>query len=293
MNCLVEILLKTSKINHSLRILLTMSKYDYKFQVEDIKNFEVKYYIAENPKIIEKKFFPPHVDDSLEFYILFDGDASFSVENKVYKLSSMDIVVSKPNQIHNCILNSNSTHRHACFWFKSDDNDFIYKKFLNMKTQIITPSYEDSINLQEIVRKLKSLSKGGDKLTKLTLFLSMLNIFSNNVTENPIEQSIPTILKDILNDLNDNFININSLDYFTKKYNISSSTLNRLFKEHLSTSPKLFLETKRLAHSRKLLREGNSVMDACMKSGFLDYSNYIRLFKKRFNVTPNQYKKEK
>ena len=81
--------------------------------------------------------------------------------------------------------------------------------------------------------------------------------------------------------------------YLTKKYNISSSTLNRLFNDNLQTSPKLFLETKRLAHSRKLLREGNSVMDACMKSGFPDYSNYIRLFKKRFNMTPNQYKNQK
>ena len=64
----------------------------------------------------------------------------------------------------------------------------------------------------------------------------------------------------------------------------------RLFKEHLNTTPKTYLESKRLVHSQILLKEGKSVLDACMESGFPDYSNYIRLFKRRFGVTPKQYK---
>ena len=268
------------------------SGYDYKFQINGVNNFTVKYYIAENTKILSERIFPPHVDDAIEFYILFEGDASFSIENHVYKLSPMDVVVSKPNQIHNCILNSSTMHKHACFWFNVD-NSFLYKKFLEMKTHVISPTYEDGLKLQKIIKKINDLSKSNEDLTKFSLFISMLEIFANNVSQDNIEEVIPAILKEILDDLNDNFTTINSLDYFTKKYNISSSTLNRLFKDHLSTSPKLFLETKRLAYSRTLLRKGESVMDACMKSGFPDYSNYIRLFKKRFNVTPNQYKKNK
>lgn len=266
-----------------------MSRFDHKFCLDKIENFEVKYYVMENPKVVDKMIFPPHVDDALEFYILFEGDASFSIENRVYKLSPGDVVVSKPNQIHNCILNSNSTHRHACFWFNAKEGDFMYEKFLNMETQVISPTYEDSSKLQEIIKKIKLLNKIDNDLTKFSLFVSMLDILSNSVV-NATEQNIPPILRDILDDLNDNFININSLEYFTKKYSISSSTLNRLFNDHLNTSPKLFLETKRLAYSRILLKQGESVLSACMKAGFPDYSNFIRLFKKRFEITPNQYK---
>jgi AraC-like DNA-binding protein len=55
----------------------------------------------------------------------------------------------------------------------------------------------------------------------------------------------------------------------------------------------MYLESKRLAHSQILLKEGKSVLDACMESGFSDYSNYIRLFKRRFMITPKQYKDSK
>ena len=52
----------------------------------------------------------------------------------------------------------------------------------------------------------------------------------------------------------------------------------------------MYIETKRLSYSRLLLNSGKSVLAACMESGFPDYSNYIRLFKGRFKITPNQYK---
>ena len=44
------------------------------------------------------------------------------------------------------------------------------------------------------------------------------------------------------------------------------------------------IESKRLSYSRLLLNSGKSVLVACMESGFPDYSNYIRLFKKRFDI---------
>ena len=83
---------------------------------------------------------------------------------------------------------------------------------------------------------------------------------------------------------------ISFITLFTRTYFVSQSTLCRMFRKHLQTTPRLYLESKRLAHSRRLLREGKSVLDACYESGFSDYSNYIRLFKRRFSVTPGQYR---
>ena len=55
---------------------------------------------------------------------------------------------------------------------------------------------------------------------------------------------------------------------------------------------KMYLETKKLAYSRMLLKEGMPVADACSLAGFSDYSNFIRLFRLRFGITPNKYKKK-
>lgn len=254
--------------------------------------FSVEYYLYEKHNVMPAKIYPPHVADTLEVYILLDGDVSFSIENNLYKLSTGDVIISKPNQIHNCILNSNSVHKHLCFWF-TPSSDFIFEKLLNVKSNLIIPSPEDKNKLSMIYSDIKTASEEDDQLKKYALIVNMIEIISRHVdTANP-EQCAPPILKEILDDLNQNFTKINSLSYFTNKFSISSSTLNRLFKINLNTSPKLYLETKRLAYSRILLKQGESVNDAYVKAGFPDYSNFIRLFKKRFNITPHRYKHEK
>ena len=102
---------------------------------------------------------------------------------------------------------------------------------------------------------------------------------------------LPNTLKKILNDINKNFAEIPSINYLTDKYFISHSQLCRLFKQYLHTTPKLYLETKRLANAKIMLKNGKTVIEACIESGFPDYSNFIRLFKTSFGMTPNQYKK--
>ena len=63
-----------------------------------------------------------------------------------------------------------------------------------------------------------------------------------------------------------------------------------MFKDYLNTTPKHYIETKKLAYSRRLLQNGLSVSDAAVESGFSDASNFIRLFKKRFEITPREYR---
>jgi AraC-like DNA-binding protein len=52
------------------------------------------------------------------------------------------------------------------------------------------------------------------------------------------------------------------------------------------------LRKKRLFASMDCLRNGASVAEAALESGFPDYSNYIQLFKKQFGITPLNYKKK-
>jgi AraC-like DNA-binding protein len=72
---------------------------------------------------------------------------------------------------------------------------------------------------------------------------------------------------------------------------VSVNTLERHFKEALGISPFAMLRKKRLIMSMEYLREGESVTEAALKSGFSDYSNYIQLFRRQFGLTPLQYKK--
>lgn len=263
----------------------------YKMHVPNIEDFNMEYYFHFEKNQVAAKVFPPHVHNTLEFYVLLDGDASFMVEHKLYKLEHGDIIMSRPNEMHNCILNSLSTHAHLCMYF-TPTCELVFSPFLSGnfgENNLISPSKEEKTRLYTLYRQLHEATEKSDVRRRFYLTLEILDIFSHNVCKTTTAQILPPVLRDILNDVNKNFRQIHSLAYFTEKYYISASTLSRLFKTYLHTSPKNYLDTKRLACSRTLLKSGYSVTEAAKNAGFPDCSNYIRLFKRTFGVTPRYY----
>ncbi len=270
-----------------------MSK-EYTLSMPVVDNFRVKYYFSNEPNVFSARVFPPHVHDELEIYILLEGDTSFMVDNNLYKLAPGDVVISRPNEMHNCILNATSVHKHLCFWCDTAC-EYVFSRFTesNDCPTVISPRKAEADLLLSLYEQLEDASKTDDQIRQFYLQLQILDIISKNASHEESPSALPVILKNILDDVDRSFAEIGNLEFFTNKYSISQSTLNRLFKQHLKTTPKIYLETKRLAHSRMLLKRGKSVFEACMQSGFSDYSNYIRLFRKRFGITPKQYRNAK
>lgn len=257
--------------------------------IPDICGYNVKYYYSNKVTEENPRNWTPHLHDTLELYILIEGDVSFAVEGSHYKLLPGDAIITKPNEMHNCILNSRSLHRHLCFWFDAK-SDFIFEEFLKHdfgKDNLIRPSREAHLRLVEIYDAL--IENKDDIHAQFYLTLEMLGILRKFISTEAVTVDHGELFSSIISDIGKNFKSIKNLDYFTAKYFISQSTLNRLFKACLNTTPKHYLEMKKLAYARKLLKAGKTVNEACMASGFKDTSNFIRLFKHRFSVTPKEY----
>ncbi len=267
--------------------------FDYEVRVPMLTDFCMKYYIRDGDTQFDAKIFPPHVDDAIEFYILLEGDVSFMVEHSLYRLSPGDIVITKPNEMHNCILNTHSAHKHMCCWFEASE-DFLFSDFLVHdfgEDNVCSPVPEDAARIAEICRELDALSSGGgDRVSEFHLGMQLLYYVRKNLGTHGERAAVPELLRHILDDIHTDLPAIHSLSYFFDKYFISPSTLTRLFRKYLHTSPKVYLETKRLAYSRVLLGRGMSVAEAAAAAGFPDYSNFIRLFRTRFGITPLQYR---
>lgn len=105
-----------------------------------------------------------------------------------------------------------------------------------------------------------------------------------DVTEN---EKINQVLLYINENLTDNF----SLDNLAGRFYTSKYYLSRQFKQFTGLSLYQYIMKKRLIMSRNLLRDGSPVMDACMQSGFNDYSNFLKAFKREFGKNPRQYMK--
>ena len=79
-----------------------------------------------------------------------------------------------------------------------------------------------------------------------------------------------------------------SLAALARAVGMSSHHFCRIFAELAGVPPHRYLLEVRLRVAADLLRQGASVTDACFRSGFQNLSHFIRLFHRRFGVTPSR-----
>jgi len=72
---------------------------------------------------------------------------------------------------------------------------------------------------------------------------------------------------------------------------ITRRYLTRVFKEEYGLSVQEFLIRTRLQYAALLLKEGESVSNAALYSGYDDAFNFSKIFKKRYGVSPKHYSK--
>lgn len=90
--------------------------------------------------------------------------------------------------------------------------------------------------------------------------------------------------------LHDNFTNDITVEQLAKEACLSTFHYKRLFSELFKISPYQYLIHKRLEEACSLLRNEIKISDVCRKVGWKDPSSFTRLFKRRFAMTPEQFR---
>lgn len=232
-----------------------------------------------------------HIHDAYEIYVNLSGDVSFLVNNKIYPLSRGNVIVTRPGDVHICIHNSDCDHEHFCLWLQKYGNNALTDI---LDSENFSPFY-DLEESEEIVglTVLLSTAQAQDKdLTVTTKILSLLEKLSERKSKDGAK-TLPVAVQKAINYIEENYSEIKSVNEVASSVFVSVATLSRLFKKHLSITPKEFLLAKRLSIAKRLLDGGAQVTDVAMRTGFSDTSHFIEVFKQKFNLTPYKYKKDK
>jgi AraC-like DNA-binding protein len=121
------------------------------------------------------------------------------------------------------------------------------------------------------------------------IVLQILSIFEAKNFANHERLVIPKALEEILDDIQKNFATIHNINSILSSHYVSSTTLNRWFRQYIHSSPREYLESVRLSNALNMLLDGATVTEACLNCGFSDCSHFIILFKKKFGLTPKKY----
>lgn len=236
-----------------------------------------------------------HIHKECEIYLNLSGDVVFEVENRIYPISRGSVIITRPYEYHHCIYRSNELHEHYWITFATGEEEAFLKLFFNRekgKDNLIILEEEE---LAEMTGTLQMLLKDeADSLIRRIHFLRIFHILRKGKREEAIGSmdGTPEAVTKALHYMDEHLTEDISIQCLAAAANVSANTLERYFKDALGITPFAMLRKKRLIHSMKYLRNGASVSEAAMQSGFADYSNYIQLFRKQFGMTPLQYKKK-
>ena len=235
-----------------------------------------------------------HFHEACEIYLNLSGNVLFEVENRIYPISRGSVIITRPYEYHHCIYRSNQPHEHYWITFSAGHNESFLNLFFNREKGTDNLILLNNSQLTDMCIVLKKLLKHEtDSLNRRIAFLTMMQILINGKRDESIE-SLEHMQTDVIAALQYMDLHLTEeldIHSIASSSNVSINTLERHFKETLGITPSAMLRKKRLIYSMKHLRNGSSVSEAAMKSGFTDYSNYIHLFRKQFGMTPLQYKK--
>lgn len=266
--------------------------------------FEFHHTYNESPPTIEF-----HQHPFYELFFFLSGNVNYIIEGKNYNLRPGDVLLTSSSDIHRPDIHPGKPYERIVIWLADDFfghlRDFYGEDLTTCFTdaalkdyRLIRPDSQNIMYLRQLctqISEAKHSNEIGSKalvsayLTEFLVYVSRAyydapGSIKQDVTEN---EKINQILLYINENLTDDL----SLDHLAARFYTSKYYLSRQFRQFTGLSLYQYIMKKRLFVSRNMLRNGNSVMDACLQCGFNDYSNFLKAFKREFGKNPSEYLK--
>ncbi len=256
---------------------------------------------------VEQGSFEFHLHNEYEIYFFIRGDVHYFVENSIYALQYGDLLLFNSYEIHRATFLSDKPYERVVIHFSPELMDSLSTQTTDiLRCFRRRPKGEKNLlrlSEHQIVQFLSHTDKisqvcgksgyGADVLTKTYLaeLLVYINILFENRESGVEKETISAKIQEMLEYIDNNIQGNLSLESLEQRFLTNRYTLSRDFKKETGSTIYSHIIAKRISCAKQLLEEGQSVMDACAQTGFNDYTNFIRTFKKVTGMTPHQYRK--
>lgn len=252
----------------------------------------------------EEKTMDMHIHDCYEIYYSVSGGKQFLIDNKLYAIEPGDLFVINQYESHKITqadstaherivlsihpeypksLSSASTNLDACFSVRPES--FCHRISLNKEHQKRFLYY---------INKITGAKGYACEIYEQTAFMELLVLVNSLAMVSPVSELPDNCVYnhqvgDILTYINLNIASPISLTQLAGEFYLSESYICRIFKATTGTTINKYVTARRISIAKSLLSEGYSVMEACEKSGFPDYSVFFKAFTKAVGISPKKY----
>lgn len=250
-------------------------------------------------------FHHPHKTKHCVLIFFNSGSRDMKVGKNHSTYTSGDIFAVRPDEERcgrsiPCMLDRYYLHIHPdAFSSLKNGNSDLMGIFYNRKKYTrnkITLPFEETRQIHKILVSMDNAVRFGNKSTRDLICyaktIEILNILNNNFKNiSTIEQNKNALFLNILSYIENSYPESQIINNIVKNFGISRSSLWRLFKQEINTTPTVYLQKTRLENARLLLDEGHDITYTSTRCGFSDCSHFIKKFKEKYGVTPLNYKK--
>ena len=235
--------------------------------------------------------FTLHTHSVSELMFFVKGKADQMVEDRIYELHKNDLVYVRPTVHHRVDPDLSVDYERYVLMFDPEIIKDIPHTEIFEKSAVINCSGERVIT--EIFKKFDYYCEnfGGDdfyQLAKMLLREIFYNLSLSADRENSFATSFSPLLSRALQYINANLYTIKKVSEISDSMHITESYLYSIFRQQLRTTPKKYINDKRLLAAQKAIMLGRRPTEVCEEFGFNEYSTFYRSFVSLFGYPPSQ-----
>lgn len=259
---------------------------------------------------IDKKCTPyqMHCHDNFEFFVIMHGNPQLFVNNTLYMLQPGQLVILPPFVMHGIIASNDpvryergslyispsslkragcglvdfpafileSVKEGYCFTLKDTEVQLVKEYFTNIAEGLADTTPIGRINCY----------------ANIVPFMNIVSHTKNTSKSTPRTHSDFTTEYKIISYIDQHFHEDLTVEMIAEHFNISTSNLMHIFNEYTNRSVYDYVLYRRIVKAKELISVGLPLSTVATSCGFNDYSNFLRIFKKRMGISPRAYQKQ-
>ena len=249
----------------------------------------------------------PHKHDFYIIVVFTQGRGSHTIDFKTYPVEPGSVFFLSPGQVHSWELSS-ETEGHILFFSTDFYTSTFSRKRLNdyslfnsivefPKLEIDTPETSEVLFFfEKIDQETKSPNWSTKDLLRNyidTLLILLYRYKGSKTSFSPEEKLVHNQFQQLELLIDNHFKKHREASFYADQMSLSMKQLNSLCKNTVSkTSSQLILDRVILEAQRLLTHSDLNISEIAYELAFEDSSYFSRLFKKKTNLTPEQFRKQ-
>ena len=232
-----------------------------------------------------------HVDEHWhEFYeieLIIEGSGTYNIDGIDYAINEGSLFIMSPSSFHHIDFTASTKIINIMFVPDIGDKDFLCRLFSESPHVTMKLSESDIDFFRTLASDMTKNSYIPYLTASLNCLLGKLLVLASPEPLTLKDAQMKYALLYIQNHFRENI----SLEDAAKVAHYSQNYFGNKFKEYVGMPYKAYIAELRFSLALKLLRRTSlTTVDICYSCGFSDYSNFMSCFKKRYGMTPREYR---